>query len=271
MDPIAFHIGSKPIYWYGIMVALGFLAAVTHWNLLGKKEGRPRGFGSDFGFVVMFSGIIGGRLAYIIAHWREYFSEPMEILRLDHGGLIYYGGFIGGCIAVVVFARMYKESVTSLLDFAITAIPLGHALGRIGCFINGCCYGAPGNWPWCVYTVGAVRHPVQLYETAFNLALYAFLLWYYPRKKKDGTVLALYLMFYSEWRFVIEFLRGDERLSWLGFHDAQWISLGLFTVGILLWFLLPAKTSNGPKGLGPSKNNNFMEGRNPLRPASGNP
>ena len=243
MDPIAFHIGSKPIYWYGILVAAGFLAAVTHWNWLAKKEGRPRGFGSDFGFVVMFCGIVGGRLAYIFAHLQEYLADPLEIIRLDHGGLIYYGGFIGGCLAVVGFAKWHKESVPSLLDFAITGIPLGHALGRIGCFINGCCYGATGDWPWCVYTVGAVRHPVQLYETAYNLALYGFLLWNYPRMKKDGAIFSLYLMLYSAWRFTIEFWRGDERLSVHGLHDAQWISIGLFTLGLALWFLLPAKRS----------------------------
>jgi phosphatidylglycerol:prolipoprotein diacylglycerol transferase len=247
MDPVCFHIGSRPIYWYGILVALGFLAAVANWNALGTKGGRPAGFGSELGFWIMLSGILGARAAYILANLSIYLSEPLETLRLDKGGLIFYGGFIGAVVCVVFLARAHKEPVMKLADFTVTGLPIGHAIGRVGCFINGCCYGSVTTVPWGVCAQDAVRHPTQLYESAFNLLVYGILLWFFPRRKHNGQVLALYLLTYPVGRFLLEFFRGDERLHWLGFNVAQEISVGMFAIGVALWFGLwaKAKKANG--------------------------
>jgi phosphatidylglycerol:prolipoprotein diacylglycerol transferase len=239
MEKIAFHIGSRPIYWYGVMVALAFLAGVVHWTALGRRERRPPGFGSDLGFWIMLSGILGARLAYVAANWADFAAAPLEIVRIDQGGLIYYGGFLGACACLAIFARRHREPLWSLADFAVTALPLAHALGRIGCFLNGCCYGSITTVAWCVPVEGACRHPVQLYEAGLNLALYFALLWYYPRRRKDGAVFALYLLTYPPIRFLLEFFRGDARQRWLLFDAAQDISLVLFAIGVLLWFGLP--------------------------------
>ncbi len=247
MDPVCFHIGSRPIYWYGILVALGFLAAVANWNMLGKKEGRPAGFGSELGFWIMLSGIVGARIAYILANFPVYAADPMEIVRLDKGGLIFYGGFIGAAVCLVFLARAHKEPVLKLADFTVTGLPIGHMLGRIGCFVNGCCYGSLTHVPWAVCMEDGTRHPTQLYEAAFNLLVYGILLWFFPRRKQNGRVLALYLLTYPVGRFLLEFFRGDERLHWLHLDVAQEISIALFVVGAVLWFVLRAKAgkSNG--------------------------
>ena len=205
IDPVCFHLGSKAIYWYGVLSALGFVAAVWHWNRLARRDGRPAGFGSDFAFLVMFSGILGARLAYVLANAPEYAAHPLEILRIDRGGLIFYGGFLGACAAVYVFARRRGEHPLALGDFGVTGLVLGHAFGRLGCLLNGCCYGRPSDVPWHVWTAEAWRHPVQAYEALFNLALFAVLLRLYPRRPREGAVLALYLAAYGAWRFAAEF------------------------------------------------------------------
>jgi phosphatidylglycerol---prolipoprotein diacylglyceryl transferase len=237
IDPVCFTIGNRPIYWYGVMVALGFLVAVAHWNALGRRHGRPRGFGSDLGFVVMVSGILGARLAYVLSNFSHYAAHPIEVVRIDRGGLIFYGGFLGACAAIYVLARIRKEPPLGLGDFVVTGLPLGHTLGRVGCLLNGCCYGLPSDVPWRIYTADAFRHPVPLYEAAFNVILYVVLLRMYPRRRRDGDALALYLVLYGAWRYFIEFLRGDERAMWLGMSVAQAVSLALAAAGLFLWLI----------------------------------
>ena len=238
MHPEFIQIGSRTIYWYGVLMAAAFLAGMMHWRLLGRREGRDAAFCTDLAFWIMVAGILGARVSYVVANCGHYAQHPWDIPRIDKGGVIYYGGFIGAVIAVAVIARLRREPLLALGDFAITAVPLGHALGRIGCFLNGCCYGVPGTAPWCVVLPavdGTPRQPVQLYEAAFNLALYVFLTLTYRKRRPSGTVLALYLLTYPMGRFLLEFLRGDERLHGLGLTHAQIISVMAFVVGLCLW------------------------------------
>ena len=239
MHPVFIEIMGRPIYWYGVMTALGFLAAVLHWNRLARRTGRPRGLGSELGIWVMLCGILGARIAYVLANFDYYLSAPQEIIRIDRGGQIYYGGFIGAALGVMVLARLRKQPLWSFADFVVTGLPLGHAIGRFGCFLNGCCYGTVTDLPWRVFQRDVYRHPVQLYEMLFNLALYALLVAYFFRKKRDGTVFALYLVVYAVGRFALEFLRGDERTQWLGLSVAQVLSVAFFAAGCALWALLP--------------------------------
>ena len=241
MNPVCFYIGSRPIYWYGVMVACAFLACVVQWNLMARREGREQGFGSELGFWIMVSGIVGARLAYVLANWGDFADHPLDLVRIDKGGLIFYGGFIGASLGLILFARARKVRLWTLADFTVCALPLGHAIGRTGCFINGCCYGAETSVPWATTLEGIPRHPVQLYESALNFALFFLLAWFYPRKKREGSVLALYLVTYPVGRFLLEFLRGDARLRWFGLNVAQEISLGLFAAGLILWFSMKRK------------------------------
>ena len=100
MQPICFYIGSRPIYWYGVMVAIGFLSAIIHWTLLARRSGFPKGFGSDLGFWIMLSSILGARVAYVISNLPQYVEKPLSVIRIDQGGLIFYGGFIGAVLGV---------------------------------------------------------------------------------------------------------------------------------------------------------------------------
>ncbi len=241
MDPVCFQLGNRPIYWYGVLIATAFLACILHCALLGRKEGRPPSFCSDLGLWLMLSGIAGARAGYVIANFSDFAARPWDIVRLDKGGLIFYGGFIAASAALIVFSRVRREKLWPLADFVVTALPLGHAIGRIGCFLNGCCYGKPSNVPWSIVSQGSPRHPTQLYSSVLNIVVYAILLRFYFRKKRDGRIFALYLMLYPAGRFAIEFFRGDERLCLLGLSVAQYICMILFAAGAALWFLLPNK------------------------------
>jgi len=140
---------------------------------------------------------------------------------------------------VVLLARKRKEPLLAFADLTITALPLGHAVGRVGCFLNGCCFGKVSTLPWAVHLHGADRQPVQLYEALLNFCLYLILLKIYFSKTRDGVVLAGYLMSYSVIRFVLEFFRGDERAGLLFFSYAQWFSILFFVIGVFLVMRLP--------------------------------
>jgi phosphatidylglycerol:prolipoprotein diacylglycerol transferase len=236
MNPICFHIGSHPIYWYGVMMALAFMAGLLHWHWLGHKTRRDTALASDLAFWLMVGGILGARIAYVISNFDYFRAAPQEIIRVDQGGLIFYGGLIGGVLAFLVLSKWRRLKVWDLADFTVTALPLGHALGRVGCFLNGCCGGCEATSP-SFLTGGLARYPVQLYEAFFNLGVYGLLTWYllYKRGTKYGSVVALYLMSYPIVRFLLEFIRGDDRMRAGGLDVAQIISLSLILVGIVLW------------------------------------
>ncbi len=281
MDRIFIEIGPKPIYWYGVMMASAFLSCMYIWSWLAVKEGRPKDTGSTIAFWVMLAGIIGARVGFIISSWEDvYANAPMDVFKIWEGGLIFYGGLIGASLAITAVALRGKEKLLSYFDLAIAAVPFGHALGRIGCYLNGCCFGSPWNGFCAVsYPVesypyeyhrdhlhiltpsqlgsgSAFVHPVQLYEAALNLVLFAFFWHLFPRRKKDGTILALYLMAYGVIRFSMEYFRGDPRnpalapgKTFMGLEHldvAQMISLILFSAGMAIWFFLRTPREPNP-------------------------
>ena len=249
MDPVCFHIGSRPIYWYGVMMALAFLAGIGHWHWLGRRTGRDVSVAGDLAFWLMVGGILGARLAYVISNFDYYRAAPQEIIRIDQGGLIFYGGFLGGLLTFFAFARWRRFHPLDLADFTVTALPLGHALGRVGCFLNGCCGGSVTPHP-SFLTCGLTHYPVQLYETFFNLGVYALLTWFYLRRRgtRTGSVVALYLMTYPIGRFLLEYIRGDARMRLGSFDMAQVISLILIMTGLILWWRVRQQTTPDKRG-----------------------
>ncbi len=241
MDPVCFHLLGRPVYWYGVLVAAAFLACIAHLTLLGRRAGYGSAFVSDLAFWIMVSGIAGARAAYVLANAVEFRAAPGLILRVDQGGLVFYGGLLGATVAALLYARFKGVPWAPFSDFVVTALPLGQAIGRLGCFLNGCCFGRPGTAPWCVWAHDALRHPVQIYETALALLIYAGLAWYYPRRSRNGRGLALYLLLYPAARLAVEFWRGDDRLRLdaLGLNAAQAVSVALLAVGLALWVLAP--------------------------------
>lgn len=253
MDEVCFSVGGITVHWYGVMMALGFLAGLANWTWLGRRRGKSFNYASDLLFWIMVAGVLGARAAYVVANWRAFLESPLAIVKVWQGGLIFYGGFFGGCMAVILFARAHHEHMLDAWDFAVTAVPLGHAFGRVGCFLNGCCHGRiyhgllavtypRGSLPWALQVdagkIDSYRprslpvHPVQLYEAALNLCLYGVLVWLFRRRLKAGTVCAVYFLGYPVIRFTLEFLRGDPRAHWGGLTVAQALSIAFFLFGV---------------------------------------
>ena len=247
MDQIFLHIGSFTIRWYGVMAALGFMSSYGIIHHYRKQAGMSSDQVSSLIFISMISGILGARIFYVIQFWEQFRDRHSEIIRIDHGGLVFYGGFFLVIIALVIFCRKHKLDIWRVMDVVAVALPLGHAFGRVGCFLNGCCYGKPTecalgvNFPEgtapAMHYPGLTLHPVQLYEVFANLIFFALLLLMFKRVKR-GQLVALYCIGYGIIRFVDEFFRGDHvNLILEIFTKAQFIGLFLIPCGIVMFYL----------------------------------
>ncbi|HOC56913.1 MAG TPA: prolipoprotein diacylglyceryl transferase [Verrucomicrobiota bacterium] len=248
MHPIAFEWGGLSIHWYGVMVALGFLAGLWTASRRAPRTGIAAEQILDLGPWLIVGAILGARALYVISYWRESFAgQPLwEIFAIWQGGLVYYGGLIGASLACMLYARWKKLPLWRVADIMAPSVALGYVFGRIGCLLNGCCYGRACALPWAIqfppgnplnppaYPV----HPTEVYESLLNLVFYAALAWLYRRKKFDGQVFAVYLVGYALLRSLVELFRGDypEHQHYLGgwATPAHLVSILIFATGMLL-------------------------------------
>jgi len=236
------------------MVALGFLMGLWTASRRGLREGVPAERIMDLGPWLILGAIAGARTLYVLSYWREEFArKPIwEIFMVQHGGLVYYGGLVGSSIAFIVYARWKKLPLWKGADILAPSIALGHALGRIGCLFNGCCYGRPCSLPWGITypdrpggpLAGIPVHPSQIYESILNAILYVTLVWLYRRKKFDGQIFAVYLVSYAFIRSFVELFRGDYPQYYFGGRvtPAHLISVVILIIGVLLLRVLPRAT-----------------------------
>jgi phosphatidylglycerol---prolipoprotein diacylglyceryl transferase len=250
VHPIAFHLGPITLRWYGVMIALAFLAGlVTAMRRARREQIDPEKI-ADVTLWLMVGAIAGARVVYVMTYWREEFAnQPLsEIFMIQHGGLVYYGGFIGATTAAIVYLRWKKLPMLKVGDVLAPSIPLGSIFGRMGCLLNGCCYGRPTDLPWAItFTnpqahelsgtpLNVPLHPTEIYDALLNLGLYILLAWLFRHKKFDGQVFATYLMGYAITRSITEAFRGDySPLHYhLGLTPAQWLGVPIFITGLVL-------------------------------------
>jgi len=232
---------------YGIMTMLGYLAAIFY--CVRKKDALKITSDElmDVLFYIILGAIIGGKIFYMIFNWNDFIASTfIEKLRF---GFVFFGGFIGAAVSGIITARIKKIPVLKFADFMAPAIPLGHAIGRIGCFCAGCCYGKVAQHgffavkfnnpdslvPYSLHGIGL--YPTQLMESAGNFILFLILLTVFNKKHKDGTVIASYVIGYGLIRFIVEFFRGDDRGAFImGLSPSQFIAavLIILTSALLL-------------------------------------
>ena len=247
MQKVAFDIAGFSIYWYGIFLALGLLAGIWTASRRAMRDRLRPEFIIDLAPWLVLGTLIGARLLYVITYWEESFAgRPFStVFNIRSGGLVFYGGLIGATLAAVLYLKIKRLPLWKVADALAPSIALGHAIGRIGCLMYGCCYGKVCTLPWGIQfpedhaTHPDHVHPTQIYESLLNFGLYAVLAWMYRRKQFDGQIFALYLLGYAVVRSLVELFRGDYPAYHAGWiTPAHFLSLGLLIVGGALFFLL---------------------------------
>lgn len=244
IDPVAFSIGALEVRWYGIMVAVAAitLLAITFHEL--KRRGIPEGAIFNLLFWGIIGGIVGGKLVYVIGHWQTYGVDPSQIV--SPYGWALHGTIIGIVAAGAIYwsIRTRKISLQELLglgDAVAVGAPLAQAIGRIGCTLNGCCWGTPTSLPWAVvYThpdsfCGLKEiplHPAQIYFVLWNLVVFGVVWLLRNRLKPEGSLLFVYLSLYCGGDFALRFFRADSPVLGV-LREGQIISL------IILVIVLP--------------------------------
>ncbi|KPJ68453.1 hypothetical protein AMJ44_06465 [candidate division WOR-1 bacterium DG_54_3] len=241
MYPILFKIGPLSIHAYGFMIALAFLAGILLALYYAKKEGIRGEVILDLAIYIIIAGIVGARLLYVAAQWDLYKDDLLEIIMVQKGGLIFLGGFILAMLVTVWYAKAKGIPLLKLLDVLGPGTTLGYAIARVGCFLNGCCFGLPTKVPWGVvfppgalahsYFPGESIHPTQLYSSASMLLVFIIVVMLYRHKRFDGYIFFWWIILYSIYRFLVEFLRFSP-IHWLGLTPSQWMVLPLAALAI---------------------------------------
>lgn len=266
MYPELFRIGNFPINTYGLLLALGMLLALFVASRLAARDGLPRERIYDLGLWTLIGGLLGSKLLMLVVD-DTYRNNIWNVFSLDflRSGGVYYGGFLGGFIALVFLIRWYKLPFWKVADAFAPAVALGQAIGRQGCFAAGCCWGKPTGLPWGVHFTEQAHeftgvpiygptnedlylHPTQLYESITMLVVFGILVYLHRHKRFDGQVLVAYGIIYAIVRFLIEFVRDDPRgdfmglTSLTGLSTSQIISL-IVAAGAIVFMIWRLKTA----------------------------
>ncbi len=256
MHPILHDGDLLVVRSYGAMLALSFLVGMGLARVRGRRAGIDPLHLSRLFLVILLTAVVGSRLLYVAENVSVYAADPWRILRLSEGGLSMYGGLGLALVASALYARAIGVPFAALADVCAPSLALGEALTRIGCFLNGCCFGTPSSLPWAVTfphasAAGhafpdAALHPAQLYAAAWSLLVLAVLLRAERRRFRPGHVIGLFLVLQAAGRFALEVVRHHEPSAALGsvgalpFTTYQLMSLGLLAAGA---YLVAARTS----------------------------
>jgi len=247
-DPIAVSLGPFDIRWYALFILSGILGAIWLSSWLAGKRGLDPEFVIDIAPWVVFLGIAGARLYWVLLEWERFRDDPLGALNIRSGGLSIHGAIIAGVVVIWVLTRRRGQPFFTWLDIIVPGVALGQALGRWGNWANQEAFGTPTDLPWAVtidpahrpagYEQYATFHPTFLYESIFNLLnaiLLAWLVLRLPglRRLRSGDVVALYLVNYGVVRFFIERIRTDS--LYIGpLPAAYWLSFALIGAGLLI-------------------------------------
>jgi len=254
MYPTLFQIGHFRLSTYGLMMMTAFIAGIWLAVRRGEPRGIPKEFIQDISTVILLSSLLGARGLYVLTHLDEFRGDWLSTINpmqsdgtIGIAGLVLLGGVLAAIPAAIWYTRRKGLQVLEIIDLLSPSLALGMALGRVGCLLNGCCYGKSCGQPWAItypesshlHSLGAI-HPTQTYLMLGDLALMALLLWVAGRRRFPGQVFATFLMAYAPLRFTVEFLRDYEASMILGqlgswsVTTSQMISLGMLLTGALL-------------------------------------
>jgi phosphatidylglycerol---prolipoprotein diacylglyceryl transferase len=246
-------IGPLTLHTYGVLLAIAFITGLWVASRQAKAAGLDSARVTDMAVYVLIAGLVGAKILLVIVEWNYYSRNPRELLSILQSGGVFYGGLIGAFPVAWWYARKHGLPPWRTADVLAPAVALGQAIGRLGCFFAGCCYGRPADVPWAVTfrdpyssrTGGTPRdtplHPTEIYEAIACLAIFFILTRMARRKRFDGQITLAYVLLYAVARFVIEFYRGDAvRGTVFGIlSTSQFIALVLAAgVALLLPYLM---------------------------------
>jgi len=255
--PVLFQIGSFKVHSFGVMLVIAFFVGLQ----IARKRAATRGIDpaklADAALWVLLWGVLGARLVYILQNVSYYRERPGELLSWQFQGLTSFGAILAGLLYLVYWARKCDYSLRAVLDTVGPAMLIGQALGRVGCLLNGCCYGGicPPGFPLgiTVHDHPGLYHPAQMYDAAINVGGYFLLLWRERRGLQLGQAAGLFLVFYNLARFISEFWRAGvtgELVKTLSLTQAQVVSLILMIVGLAIFVRYGRPTPNATQEVG---------------------
>lgn len=238
MHRVLLWIGDFPVYSYGVLLSVAFVGGIALALVLGRRRGYPLEFLASTSLGMLMAGLLGARLLYVAQNLPFYAEHPGDLLNFRQGGISIQGGVVAGFAACAPFFRFRGIPFANGFDLYAAPALLGMAIGRVGCFLHGCCYGRPARVPWAVTFPPEVlppvpRHPVQLYELGLDLALMAAVLVWLPRVRFAGQAFWLMVGGYGGIRFCTELFREGSLTGPL--TPAQWLSLLFVAVGLAGW------------------------------------
>ena len=247
MYPILFSLGPLTIHTYGVMLALGAALGMLLYTRLAKRAGLDPDRAMSLALWLLISGLAGSRLFFVILEPAQFAAAPWRVLAIWEGGLVFYGGVAGALVVGLILMRRWKLPVLTLMDCVAPALALAQAVGRLGCFSAGCCYGLPWQGGWCAVVFndphtlaprGIELHPAQLYTSLALLVITGLLILLWRRRRFAGQIFFAYGFLHGAARVIIETFRGDWRGEPLmGLTPTGWFALGLamFSAGALVY------------------------------------
>jgi phosphatidylglycerol:prolipoprotein diacylglycerol transferase len=254
MYPTILRIGSLGLHSWGLLLAIAFLVGIAvAYRRAQTRNVRPQKI-VDLAVVVIVAAVVGGRIAFVLGHLPDFRETPLEVFAIWRGGMTFYGGAILAFVAGVLYVKRHKLNVWQVADIIAPSLAFGLFLARIGCFLNGCCFGEPTQLPWGIvfpygsyaeqiYGSGVHIHPTQLYSSLAGLAMFFLLFWMEKWWLFDGSLFWRFVIMYSLWRIYVDVLRYCEpstlhRIGGLTVTESQLISAGLLVVSAIMLLLL---------------------------------
>lgn len=249
MHRIAFSIYGFNVYWYGLMMVTAYIICMLVIRRTRHYENIDMDTAIDSTIYAIIGGVIGSRLAYVLLNLNYYLKHPLVIVNVREGGLSWHGAMIGALISIYILSRVKKISYGKLIDFISVNSTIALAVGRWGCFLNGCCYGSECNVPWAVEFkdagIAGLRHPTQLYESFMLIISFFILLYWWKRKKFDGEMTFALFGIYGIIRFIVEIFRFNTPEQYYSFSvpfssGASLISMSLAQYFSIVIFIICA-------------------------------
>lgn len=254
MYPVLIKIGPVSIHTYGFLIAAGFLLALWLAVMQSKKAGIQQEKIIDMGFYGLIAALAGSRLFFVLTNLSYYAKHPVDVIKIWEGGLVFYGGLLLAVPVLIWYTRKNSLPIWQSADIWAPSIAVGHAIGRLGCFSAGCCYGKPAlDIPWAVTFTnpaslaikGVPLHPSQLYESAGEFLNFLILVALRKHQSFRGQLFWMYILNYSIIRFIVERFRGDEVRGFIvpGFSISQGISVLMFITAVIFLIVLKKRQS----------------------------